>query len=110
MLVRIDIDTGERTVIADEPDADLWSPAIAPDGSAVAYVRESYSTPEKAPRISLCCLRFGGEHRRGGLDWDRWPTSVTWSRDGAALIVTADQNGRGPIFRVGPDDGHCHAG
>ena len=62
VLVRVDVDTGDRTVIADEPDADLWSPAIAPDGSAVAYVRESYSTPEKAPRISLCCLRFGGEH------------------------------------------------
>jgi dipeptidyl aminopeptidase/acylaminoacyl peptidase len=105
VLVRIDISTGERVVIADEPDADLRSPAIAPDGSAVAYVRESYSTPEKAPRISLCCLRFGADHADLASEWDRWPTSVTWSRDGKALIVTADQAGRGPIFRIGVDDG-----
>src|SRR6476620_4809655 len=31
-LVRIDVATGERTTIADEPDADLEFPAISPDG------------------------------------------------------------------------------
>ena len=105
VLVRVDTDTGERTVIADEPDADLWSPAIAPDGSAVAYVRESYSTPEKAPRITLGCLHFGGQHEAVALEWDRWPASLTWSRDGSALIVTADQNGRCPVFSVELADG-----
>jgi dipeptidyl aminopeptidase/acylaminoacyl peptidase len=105
VLVRIDVDTCERAVIADDPDADLWSPAIAPDGSAVVYVRESYSTPEKAPRISLCCLHFGADCVELAPEWDRWPTSVTWSRDGEALIVTADQAGRAPIFRIGLDDG-----
>lgn len=105
VLVRIDTDTGERTVIADHPDADLWSPAIAPDGSAVAYARESYSTPQEAPRITLCCLRFGEEPVELIVDWDRWPSSVSWSRDGSALIVTADQDGRGPVFSVDPDIG-----
>jgi dipeptidyl aminopeptidase/acylaminoacyl peptidase len=33
-------------------------------------------------------------------DWDRWPASVTWSRDSATLIVTADQAGRIPVFAV----------
>ena len=55
----IDLASGDRTVIADEPEADLWSPAISPDGTAVAFIRESYSTPERAPRISLGYLRFG---------------------------------------------------
>ena len=105
VLVRIDTESGERTVIADDPDADLWSPAIAPDGSAVVYARESYSTPTVAPRITLCCLRFGQEPVDVAPDWDRWPTSVAWSRDGSVLIVTADQDGRGPIFSIVPDDG-----
>jgi dipeptidyl aminopeptidase/acylaminoacyl peptidase len=107
VLVCIDTDTdsGERTVIADDPDADLRNPVIAPDGSSVAYTREAYSTPAVAPRITLCCMRFGESTVDLGLDWDRWPSSVTWSRDGSALIVTADQNGRAPVFRVDATDG-----
>jgi dipeptidyl aminopeptidase/acylaminoacyl peptidase len=105
VLARIDVDTGERTVLADDPGADLWNPAVAPDGSAVAYVRESYSTPECAPRISLCWLRFGAEPVDVAQDWDRWPASVTWSRSGSALIVTADQDGRCPIFSIDLADG-----
>lgn len=100
VLMRIDVDSGERTVIAEEPDADAWSPAIAPDGSAVAYIRESFSTPEKAPRMSLACLRFDGQPVALAPDWERWPASVTWTRDGSAVIVTADQDGRRPVFRV----------
>ncbi|MGV0794205.1 alpha/beta fold hydrolase [Mycolicibacterium sp. XJ1819] len=100
VLARIDTDTGERTVIADDPEADLWHPVIAPDGSAVAYLREAYSTPERAPRITLCCLRFNGEHTTVAAGWDRWPSTVTWTDDGTALIVSADQDGRAPIFRV----------
>ena len=38
-------------------------------------------------------------------DWDRWPTSVTWRADGSTLIVTADENGRGPLFTVDPSSG-----
>ena len=105
VLVRIDVATGDRVVIADDPDADLSSPTIAPDGSAVAYIRESYSTPERAPRISLHCMRFGEEPVAVAVEWDRWPVSVTWARDGATLIVTADQDGRCPIFKIGLADG-----
>ncbi len=104
VLMRIDTDSGERTVIADDPGADLWSPAIAPDGSAIAYARESYSTPDVAPRITLCCLRFGQSPADLARAWDRWPTSVTWSLDGSSLIVTADQDGRGPIFSIDPNE------
>ena len=101
VLVRVDLASGDRTVIADEPEADLWSPAISPDGTAVAFIRESYSTPERAPRISLRYLRFGDGPSELAADWDRWPVSVTWSRDGDALLVAADDGGRCPVFRIG---------
>jgi dipeptidyl aminopeptidase/acylaminoacyl peptidase len=103
VLVRIDLGTGAREVIADDPDADLAHPAISPDGSTVAYTRESLSTPAQAPRITLHCLQFGAPPTVLADGWDRWPESVSWARDGAALIVTADDGGRRPVFRVGLD-------
>lgn len=105
VLVRIDIATGERTVIADDPAADLGRPAISPDGSTVAYLRETHSTPEQAPRITLCRKAFGAEPVELTAHWDRWPASVSWSHDGSTLLVTADDNGRAPIFAVDPSSG-----
>jgi len=104
-LVRIDVATGQRTVIADDPEADLEMPAISPDGTAVAFTRETHSTPDKAPRITLCHMRFGEPLVELTGEWDRWPTSVTWVADGSAVIVTADENGRGPVFAVDPSTG-----
>lgn len=105
ILVRIDRDTGDRTTIADEPGVDLGAPAIAPDGQAVAFLRETHSTPTAAPRITVCCMRFGAEPVELTAHWDRWPNSVTWSEDSSTLIVTADESGRGPIFAVDPITG-----
>ena len=104
-LVRIDVTTTQRSVIVDDPDADLGLPAISPDGRSVAFTRETISTPQRAPRITLCVIGFGEEPIELTGDWDRWPNSVTWAADGASLIVTADDNGRGPIFAVDPGSG-----
>jgi dipeptidyl aminopeptidase/acylaminoacyl peptidase len=50
-------------------------------------------------------MRFGEPLVELTGDWDRWPTSVSWTADGAALLVTADENGRGPVFAVDPSSG-----
>jgi dipeptidyl aminopeptidase/acylaminoacyl peptidase len=105
VLVRIDVASGERVVIAKDSAADFGHPAISPDGTAVAFTRETHSTPQQAPRITLCCMKFGAEPTELAVDWDRWPNSVAWSADGATLLVTADDNGRGPIFCVDPSTG-----
>jgi dipeptidyl aminopeptidase/acylaminoacyl peptidase len=102
-LVRVEVATGERTTIAQDPSADLGAPAISPDGSAVAFVREAHSSPHRAPRITLCCMVFGEEFVELATDWDRWPASVTWSADGSSLVVTADDAGRRPVFVVDPE-------
>ena len=63
VLLRVDLASGERRVIADDPDADLEHPAISPDGSAIAFTRETISTPDRAPRMTLQYLRFGDQPR-----------------------------------------------
>ncbi|MBV9321508.1 MAG: PD40 domain-containing protein, partial [Mycobacterium sp.] len=100
VLLRVDFVSGEHGVIADDPTADLGHPAISPDGSAVAFTRETIATHESAPRRTLQYLRFGEQPVAVAAEWDRWPASLTWSSDGAALIVTADQAGRTPVFAV----------
>ncbi|WP_167100125.1 S9 family peptidase [Mycobacterium sp. DL592] len=104
ILMRIDLHTGERTVIADDPGADLENPAISPDGTTLAFTRETVSTPQRAPRITLCHKRLDSDAwTEFATGWDRWPASVTWTRDGSALLVTADHHGRCPIFEVSLD-------
>ena len=85
-------------------------PAISPDGRRSHSSARRSPRPQLAPRITLCFMRFGEALGRGGADWDRWPTSVTWSADGASLIVTADDGGRGPDLRRRPGDGRGRPG
>jgi dipeptidyl aminopeptidase/acylaminoacyl peptidase len=100
VLLRVELASGERSIIADDPDADLENPAISPDGSAVAFTRESVAAPDRAPQRTLQYQRFGDQPTPLAVGWDRWPASVLWSSDGASLIVTADQAGRTPVFVV----------
>ncbi|MBO8148699.1 S9 family peptidase [Rhodococcus erythropolis] len=100
-LVRIDTVTGDRTTLVDEADADVYNPVLSPDGTKLALIRETLTTPESAPRMTLQLYDFGSCAVTGVADgWDRWPTSLAWLPDGSGLVVTADDGGRGPIFTI----------
>lgn len=107
-LVAVDTATGERRTLVDDPDAEVIDPAVSPDGRWVAYGVESITTPEEAPVIRLGLVGLdepGAEPVILADDWDRWPTSVAWLPDGGGLLVTADEDGRGPVFLVTFDGG-----
>ncbi|MFD6176805.1 MULTISPECIES: S9 family peptidase [unclassified Isoptericola] len=99
-LAAVDTASGERRALVDDPDADAFAPAVSPDGRWVVFVSESVTTPEEAPvvRLGLTRLDGSGEPEVLADDWDRWPTSATWLPDGSGLVVTADEDGRGPLF------------
>ena len=112
-LVAVDTATGERRTLVDDPDADVYGPAVSADGRWVAYVSETITTPEQAPVLRLGLVPLdGGEAAPEILadDWDRWPTSVAWLPDGSGLVVTADDDGRGPVFLLGFGAGGPGAG
>ncbi|MDT0180882.1 LpqB family beta-propeller domain-containing protein [Microbacterium sp. ARD31] len=105
-IVSIDVASGERTTLFEERSTYFESPAISHDGRLIAYGRAAFSDPTGPADQELWVAGIdGSEPRRLAEGWDRWPTSIAWAHDDTALIVTADQGGRGPVFRVPLDGG-----
>jgi dipeptidyl aminopeptidase/acylaminoacyl peptidase len=100
-LVLIDVASGERRTLAETEDAEYEGPRFSPDGKSVAVIRWTRSTPEKAPEVRVAVLDLDtGDERVVTEGWDRWPSSLRWTPDGRSLVVTADSDGRAPLFRV----------
>ena len=104
-LVAIDTETGAHTTLFDEARVDFEFPAISHDGSRLAFLRTEKSTPAGPTQYELWVSAIdGSDARRIASEWDRWPSSLTFAADDASLVVTADQDGRGPVF-LAPLDG-----
>jgi len=101
VLVSINVGTGEHTTLLDETGVHFESPTISRDGSRVAFVRSEFSTPAgPADREIWIAGVDGSAPHRVAPGWDRWPSSMVFDADDESLIVTADHDGRGPIFRL----------
>ena len=106
VLVAIDTATGDRTTIFDELDVDYEMPAVSHDGRRIAYLRTVKSTPAGPTDYEVWIAGVdGGDARRVAAAWDRWASSLRFDADDTALIATADDNGRGPVFRLPLDGG-----
>nr|BFF10208.1 S9 family peptidase [Microbacterium flavescens] len=106
VLVSIDTDSGTQTTLFDEQRVDFDSPVVSHDGSTIAYSRAAKSTPAGPADAELWIADIDGANpRRLAADWDRWATSLAWDAGDAAIIATADDNGRGPVFRIPLDGG-----
>jgi dipeptidyl aminopeptidase/acylaminoacyl peptidase len=122
-VVAIDVATGARTTIASHPDGD-WSyggPAVSPDGARVVCLRESRATTEEPWGLEVWLVDLpteatsaSGATAAGGsglpgrvldIGGDLWPAGVTWSADGATVIVTGDLGGHHPLVAVDPETG-----
>ncbi|MDO5495941.1 MAG: S9 family peptidase, partial [bacterium] len=105
-LVKIDVASGERTVLVDEAGVDAEGARVSPDGGSVAYEYTEISTPERAPRPRLLLRDLAsGEDRELLQGWDNWPGALQWLHSGAGLVMAADCGGRSPLFYVPADGG-----
>ncbi len=105
VLMLIELKDGSRRVLLDDPSVEYGSPVFSPDASMVAVTRERRSTPDSPPDLRLCVLHLdSGAVHDVAPDWDRWPASTpVWTPDGGALLVTGDDRGRSPIWRIDLD-------
>jgi dipeptidyl aminopeptidase/acylaminoacyl peptidase len=101
-LALIDVESGDLRVVLDDADSEYDSPSFSPDGQSIALVRELRSTPhDPGDRRLAVYSRTDGSLRDLTGDWDHWPAGgLTWTPDGTAIVLSADENGRSPIFRL----------
>ena len=105
-LAVIDLATGAHRLLLDDPDVEYTSPVVSPDSRRVAVVAVHRSTPHEPIDERLAVVDLAtGDVAEVAPDWDRWPTGLQWTPAGDALVVTADEQGRGPVFRVDLADG-----
>ena len=102
-LVAIDVATGQRRTLLDDPRFEYSAPAVSPDGGRVAVQVWTRSTAHEPPDVTVRVLDLASgeltDPLRGSV-WDHWPEGATWAPDGSAIFVTADDRGRTPVFRI----------
>lgn len=105
ILVAIDVATGSRRVLLDTEGMSYFPGPVSPDNRTLVVLAESDTTPLAAPEVRLHLLDVSGAASDAALtplahDWDRWARPAAWLPDGSALLVTADEDGASPVFRI----------
>lgn len=101
VIVSIDVATGTHTTLFSEERVHFEVSAVSHDGARIAFVRAEYDTPAGPAEQAIWVADIdGGNARRVAATWDRWASSLTFDAGDEALIVTADNDGRGPVFRI----------
>lgn len=99
ILVRVDIPSGEQTVLFEAFDSS--HPHISPDGTKVAFLVTTPMDPHTAPDIQVWLMNSDGSNPRNlSGPWDRHASEITWLPDSSGLLLTADNDGRAPIFHL----------
>jgi dipeptidyl aminopeptidase/acylaminoacyl peptidase len=107
ILVAVDVASGTTKVLLDQEGTSYFPGPVSPDGKTLVVVSETDSTPHQAPQVRMHLLDVTAGREPGAAqltplahDWDRWAKPAAWLPDGSALLVTADDDGASPVFRV----------
>lgn len=106
ILVAVDVASGSTKVLLDHEGMSYFPGPVSPDGTTLAVLSESDSTPLRAPEVKLHLLDVSNSGDGAASlqplahDWDRWAKPAAWLPDGSALLVTADDDGASPVFRI----------
>jgi dipeptidyl aminopeptidase/acylaminoacyl peptidase len=105
-LVAIEVASGQRRVLLDDPGSTVTEVACSPDGRHVVCERIWPGTPERPTRVTLWLFDLAGGEGRDLLPGSPLrPEGPVWTPDGAAVLFHSDEQGRAPVFRVELDGG-----
>jgi dipeptidyl aminopeptidase/acylaminoacyl peptidase len=100
-LVAIDVASGERRVLLDDPGSSVGRVACSPDGRLVVCERYRHGDPDRAVEVTLWLVELASGAGRDLLaGFELWPQAPAWAADSRALFFVADEAGRTPVFRV----------
>jgi dipeptidyl aminopeptidase/acylaminoacyl peptidase len=104
-LAAYDTRTAEHRMLFAEPGTHFESPQLSHDGATLAFLRTVDGTPDGPTARELWIAGAdGSDARRIAAGWDRFVNEMAFSADDTALIVTADDGGRAPVFAIALDD------
>lgn len=99
-LVVVGVATGELRVLA-RADGDHDFPAWSPDGRSIACRRAGWGSPAQPPVAALLLVDAEtGEQRELCPRWEHDIQSIAWAAGGSALLVTTEERGHVPVYRV----------
>jgi dipeptidyl aminopeptidase/acylaminoacyl peptidase len=92
------------------------SPVFSPDSKSIAFARmQSDQYESDKPRLllvpdieDLSNVQEFYETKDGVGKWDLRPETIVWSKNGEELYVTAEENGRGRLFKLPASPRHAH--
>lgn len=109
VLAAVDVATETVKVLLDREGMSYFPGPVSPDNRTLVVTSESDTTPAEAPRLKMHLLDLAAGETLNleplAHHWDRWGTPAAWLPDGSALLVTADDDGATPVFRVAVADG-----
>jgi dipeptidyl aminopeptidase/acylaminoacyl peptidase len=97
-----------RCLTSDNPAWDT-APQFSPDGTTLAYLAMERAGYESDRRRVILRSWPDGEPQAIAPEWDRSPGGLTWTRDGSALLATADNVGHHSLFRIDAASGAVSA-
>ncbi|MEV7607674.1 S9 family peptidase [Paenarthrobacter sp. NPDC089322] len=104
VLAAVDVATGAVKILLDHEGMSYFPGPVSPDNRTLVVESESDTTPTRAPQVKLHLLNVSGGETTDleplAHQWDRWATARAWLPDGSAILVTADDDGASPVFRV----------
>jgi dipeptidyl aminopeptidase/acylaminoacyl peptidase len=100
-IVVLDVASGERRPLLADAEHEYLAPSVSPGGTHLTLTRFRRSTATEPPQAALVVADLTtGERWEAAPGWEGWPGKGAWLPDGTAVLVSADENGRSPVFRV----------